>query len=175
MSQEPTNNPGKPTAPTEPTALAAFLAFQEEMARVLGPDAVPATVGSVPAWRVPAGAIRDAARRLRDAGWNYLIFVTAVDYPAEQRFELVYLLERFAESRHLALVTDVDRGAAETDSVSDIWAAADWHEREVYDMFGIRFRGHPFLRRILLDGGWEGHPLRKDYADTLHDVVKRPY
>ena len=72
-------------------------------------------------------------------------------------------------------VADVPRGTPEIDSVRTVWAGADWHERETWDMFGITFRNHPFLRRILLDEDWPGHPLRKDFVDTLHDVVKRPY
>jgi NADH-quinone oxidoreductase subunit C len=146
-----------------------------EVGELLGPGAESATLGSVLAWRVPAGEVRAYARRLRDAGWDYLLFVTAVDYPDEQRFEVEYVLARFADGRHIALVTDLHRESAAIDTVSDIWAAADWHEREVYDLFGITFTGHPFLRRILLDQQWVGHPLRKDYVDTLHDVVKRPY
>jgi NADH/F420H2 dehydrogenase subunit C len=173
MTDEPKEAPKG--APPPPPTLTSFLALAEETARVLGPAATTATSGSVPAWRVGAADLRDAARRLREAGWDYLLFMTAVDYPKEERFEMVYLLARFADSRHMALVADVPRGAPEIDSVCDVWAAADWHEREAYDMFGIVFRGHPFLRRILLDEDWPGHPLRKDYQDTLHDVVKRPY
>jgi NADH-quinone oxidoreductase subunit C len=160
---------------TPPSTLTSFLEFVEETGKVLGPSAVSATSGSVPAWRVPAGGVREAAQRLRDAGWDYLLFMSAVDYPKDNRFEVVYLVSRFADARHLALLADVAREAPAIATVSDIWPAADWHEREAYDMFGIRFEGHPFLRRILLDEEWPGHPLRKDYVDTLHDVRKRPY
>jgi len=113
--------------------------------------------------------------RLRASGFDYLLFMTAVDRPAETRLEVTYLITRFDDGRQLALVADIPREAPEIDTVSGIWAGADWHERETFDMFGIVFRGHPFLRRILLDEDWPGHPLRKDYVDTLHDVVKRPY
>ena len=137
--------------------------------------ATPDPAAGVPAWRVDAAGVPDAARLLRAAGFDYLLFVTAVDRPAEARFEVTYLISRFDDGRQLALVADVPREAPEIDTVSGIWAGADWHERETFDMFGIVFRGHPFLRRILLDEDWPGHPLRKDYVDTLHDVVKRPY
>ncbi len=173
----------KTPAPTPPPAVApaaappdpAAVAFSAEVARVLGDGAAPDAMPGVPAWRVDAARVVEAARRLRDAGFDYLLFVTAVDRPAEGRFELVYLFTRYAEGRHGALLADVPREAPEIDSVSGVWKGADWHEREVYDLFGITFRNHPFLRRILLDEDWPGHPLRKDYVDTLHDVVKRPY
>jgi len=153
----------------------ALIALREEVGRILGATATPDPAAGVPAWRVEATGIAEAARRLRAAGFDYLLFMTAVDWPAEARFEVLYLLSRFDDGRQLALVADISREAPEIDTVSGIWAGADWHEREAFDMFGIVFRGHPFLRRILLDEDWPGHPLRKDYVDTLHDVVKRPY
>jgi len=181
MSDEQAAVPASPAPTPAPTPAPppppdpAEVAFREEVARALGPTAAPDPTAGVPAWRVDAGEVLGAARRLLDAGFDYLLFMTAVDYPADGRFELVYLFSRFAGSRHGALVADVPREAAEVDSVTGVWAGANWHEREAYDMFGIRFRNHPFLRRILLDEDWPGHPLRKDYVDTLHDVVKRPY
>lgn len=153
----------------------ALVALREEIGRILGDAATADTAAGVPAWRVAAAGVADAARRLRAAGFDYLLFLTAVDRPAESRFEVIYLITRFDDGRQLALLADLPREKPEIDSVSGIWAGANWHEREAFDMFGIVFRGHPFLRRILLDDDWPGHPLRKDYVDTLHDVVKRPY
>ena len=152
-----------------------MIAMREEVARILGDAATPDPAAGVPAWRVDAAGVPDAARRLRAAGFDYLLFVTAVDRPAEARFEVTYLISRFDDGRQMALLADVPREMPEIDTVSGVWAGANWHERETFDMFGIVFRGHPFLRRILLDDNWLGHPLRKDYVDTLHDVVKRPY
>jgi NADH-quinone oxidoreductase subunit C len=160
-----------PAPPPDP----ALIALREEVARLLGDAATPDPAAGVPTWRVAAAGVVDAARLLRAAGFDYLLFVSAVDRPAESRFELTYLITRFDDGRQLALVADVPREAPEIDTVCGVWAGADWHERETFDMFGIVFRGHPFLRRILLDEDWPGHPLRKDYVDTLHDVVKRPY
>lgn len=170
----------QPTVPTAtpasaPAADPAVIALREEVGRVLGDSATADPAAGVPAWRVDAAKIPDAARRLRAAGFDYLLFVTAVDRPAEAKFEIIYLLSRFDDGRQMALVADIPREAPEIDTVSGIWSGANWHERETFDMFGIVFRGHPFLRRILLDDNWQGHPLRKDYTDTLHDVVKRPY
>ena len=163
-----------PAAPPPPTPDPALIALREEVGRLLG-AATPDAAAGVPTWRVAASGIADAARRLRAAGFDYLLFVTAVDRPAEAKFEVTYLISRYDDGRQLALVADIPREAPEIDTVSGVWAGADWHERETFDMFGIVFRGHPFLRRILLDEDWPGHPLRKDYVDTLHDVVKRPY
>jgi NADH/F420H2 dehydrogenase subunit C len=131
--------------------------------------------GKLPAFRVQPDAIHTACTKLREAGFDYLLLMTATDYPAEKRFELVYVLTNFADAQEVALVTNVDRESPQIRTVSDIWQTADWHEREVYDMYGVRFENHPDLRRILLDDTWDGYPLRKDYTDTVHDVVKRPY
>jgi NADH-quinone oxidoreductase subunit C len=164
-----------PAPPPPPPPDPALVALREQVGRVLGDLGAADPAPGLPTWRVPAAAITDAARRMRDAGFDYLLFVTAVDRPAEARFEVLYALTRYDDGRQLALVADIPRESPEIDSVTAVWAGADWHERETYDMFGIVFRGHPFLRRILLDEDWPGHPLRKDYVDTLHDVVKRPY
>ena len=177
---EPTAPDAAPSPAAAPAAPApvpdpALLALREEVGRVLGAAATPDSAAGVPAWRIDAAGVVAAARRLRAAGFDYLLFVTAVDRPAEAKFEVTYLISRYDDGRQLALVADIPREAPEIDTVSGVWAGADWHERETFDMFGIVFRGHPFLRRILLDEDWPGHPLRKDYVDTLHDVVKRPY
>ncbi len=96
--------------------------------------------------------------------FNRLSAVTAVDWwPAEPRFEVVYLLHSLPRNERLRLKCSVHGEAAEIESVCAVWRAADWYEREVFDLFGIRFRNHPELTRILLPEGWEGHPLRKDY------------
>lgn len=90
--------------------------------------------------------------------------ITAVDWnPAVPRFEVVYLLHSFQKKARLRLKCWVSESAAEVDSVTGVWRSANWYEREVFDMFGIVFRGHPDLRRILMPNDWEGHPLRKDY------------
>jgi len=164
-----------PAAAPAPAPDPALIALREEVGRILGETATADPAAGVPAWRVDASGVPDAARRLRAAGFDYLLFVTAVDRPAEAKFEVTYLISRFDDGRQLALLADIPRAAPEIDTVSGVWAGADWHERETFDMFGIVFRGHRFLRRILLDDDWPGHPLRKDYVDTLHNVIKRPY
>ncbi len=90
--------------------------------------------------------------------------VTAVDwYPAEPRFEVVYLLHSIERKERLRLTAKLRGENPEIDSVTSVWPNANWYEREVYDLFGVTFRGHPDLRRIMMPEDWQGHPLRKDY------------
>ncbi len=113
----------------------------------------------------PAARIVEACRFLKeDQGYRRLSFITAVDwYPTEPRFEVVYNLHSIERNHYLRLKARVGGPEYEIDSVTGVWRAANWYEREVFDLFGIRFQGHPDLRRILMPEGWEGHPLRKDY------------
>ena len=93
--------------------------------------------------------------------------VTAVDrYPSEPRFEVVYHLHSIEHNSRVRLKCRVRGEDPVIDSVTGVWRSADWYEREVFDLFGIRFLGHPDLRRILMPDDWEGYPLRKDYPVT---------
>jgi NADH-quinone oxidoreductase subunit C len=83
--------------------------------------------------------------------------------PAQSRFAVVYHFFSVTHKHRLRLVIPLDEAAAEVDSLTSLWPAADWLEREVWDMFGISFRGHPDMKRILMYDGFEGHPLRNDY------------
>jgi len=101
-----------------------------------------------------------------EADFDYLVDVTAVDYPKkEERFEVVYVLYSFARNERIRIKTRVKDGE-KAESAVGVHLTANWLEREVYDMFGIEFENHPDLRRILMPDEWEGHPLRKD-ADIL--------
>lgn len=119
---------------------------------------------------VESSRLHDAAADLRDLGFDRLGMVTAVDTGDE--FELVYRLQSRAMHAGIFVKTRVGREEPSIASVTDLWPAADWQEREVYDMFGIDFSGHPDLRRILLTDDWVGYPLRKDYEDDR--IVRRP-
>jgi NADH-quinone oxidoreductase subunit C len=93
-----------------------------------------------------------------------LVDLCGVDYlPREPRFEVVYLLRSMKTKDLLRLKTSLPGASPRISSVFSVWKAADWMEREAFDLFGIVFEGHPDLRRILLTPEWEGYPLRKDY------------
>jgi NADH-quinone oxidoreductase subunit C len=99
-----------------------------------------------------------------ELGFDYLVDVSSVDnYGEDPRFTVVYHLYGHGHRCHLRLKTDVSEGKSELPTVTSVWKAADWHEREIYDMMGIRFRGHPDLRRILMWAGYPYFPLRKDF------------
>jgi len=90
--------------------------------------------------------------------------VTGLDwYPAEPRFEVVYHLQSVERNERLRVKCRLPGANPEIDSVTEVWRAANWYERETFDLFGVRFRNHPNLIRIMLPDDWEGHPLRKDY------------
>jgi len=108
----------------------------------------------------------------RQAAFTQLIDLTAVDYPERQeRFDVVYLLLSMTNNMRLRLVVSVGEGQT-VPSVTGTFMSANWAEREVWDMFGIFFAGHPDLRRLLTDYGFEGHPLRKDFPLTGHVEVR---
>ncbi len=111
--------------------------------------------------------IRQACVLLRDnpeCPFNFLSDVSCVDWlPQEPRFEVVYHLLSISNKERVRLKVRLDGGSPAVDSVTSIWPAANYFEREVYDLFGVRFTGHPYLRRLLMPEDWEGHPLRKDY------------
>ena len=111
--------------------------------------------------------VPDVARVLRDRAdlrFAFLAELTAVDYhPREPRFELVYILVSIEHRHRLRLKVRLQGGDARVRTVSEVWPAANWLEREVWDLFGIVFDGHPDPRRLLMPEDWEGYPLRKDY------------
>jgi NADH-quinone oxidoreductase subunit C len=120
--------------------------------------------------QVPAVQLHEAAGDLKTLGFDMLGMVTAVDFGEE--FELVYRIRSREMRVGIIVRTRVPRDEPTIASVTDLWPAANWHEREVYDLFGIAFDGHPDLRRILLPDDWVGHPLRKDYEDA--GMIRRP-
>ena len=100
--------------------------------------------------------------------FNLMVDVTAVDYlPRTPRFEVVYHLKSIPLKHRLRVKVPLQEGQEEVDSISGLWVAADWYERECYDMYGIQFKGHPNLKRLLMYEGFQGHPLRKDYEKGL--------
>jgi NADH-quinone oxidoreductase subunit C len=147
-------------------------------------DRLPDAVQGTHAQRGDATAIVAAERipevlaLLRDdSELAFEIFsdLTCVDHLGEEpRFELVYHLYSVAKNHRVRIKARVAEAAAEAPSAVPLYAAADWMEREVYDLYGIRFRGHPDLRRLLLYEGFEGHPLRKDYPKEKRQPLVGP-
>ena len=155
--------PAGPTDPAPPAdkPLPAFITALQA--------ALPGAVTQVSFWVgdwtviVPASRLLDVAGHLKAAGFDFCSDVTASDWPPRaQRFDVVYALYSIRD-RHRVRVK-VRAGEHEpVPSVTGVWPAANWLEREVYDMFGVNLTGHPDLRRMLMPEDWQGHPQRKDY------------
>ncbi|SRR5260370_480787 len=110
-------------------------------------------------------SIRDACAWLKAQGLvDFLSDLTCADfYPRQPRFEMVYQLLSIKRKERVRLKVQLEGEEAAIESITPVWPAANFFEREVFDLFGIRFLGHPYLRRIMMPEDWEGHPLRKDY------------
>ena len=122
---------------------------------------------------VPGDKLLPVCQALRDRfGFEILAGQTAVDYWPQQdpRFHVVYQLRSLQHNSRLSLRVMVPGMQPSLPSLTSVYPNADWHEREVWDMFGIHFEGHPDLRRILMPADWEGHPLRKDYPLGYEEV-----
>lgn len=105
-----------------------------------------------------------ACEAVKAAAYNFFEDVTAVDwYPQEPRFQLSYHIVSHTLKQRLRLVVQLDSADLSVDSITSAWPAANFYEREVFDLFGITFHGHPRLTRIMMPDDWQGHPLRKDY------------
>jgi NADH-quinone oxidoreductase subunit C len=113
---------------------------------------------------IASDQIRAAAASLQAAGYNFFEDMTAVDwFPASPRFQLSYHILSHSLMERIRLRVLVHGDDPSVESITSLWAGANFYEREVFDLFGIRFEGHPNLRRILMPDDWKGHPLRKDY------------
>jgi NADH-quinone oxidoreductase subunit C len=116
---------------------------------------------------IERGSLRQACVLLREypaCPFNFLSDITCVDwYPAEPRFEVVYHLLSIPKKERVRLKVRLNAASPAVESLTSVWPGANFFEREVFDLFGVRFTGHPNLDRILMPEDWEGHPLRKDY------------
>jgi len=109
-------------------------------------------------------SIIPVCRVVRSAGFNFLADLTCVDwYPNQPRFQVTYHLLSHGLKQRLRLCVLVEDGDASVDSITPVWPAANFYEREVFDLFGVRFGGHPNMRRILMPDDYKGNPLRKDF------------
>ncbi len=139
--------------------------------------------GGEPVFYIRPESVKEVCAKLKsEFGFVYLSDLTAVDYLGERsgaRFEVVYNVVRFDdeynEELRVFLKTEIDFRSPVTDSVTPVWKGADWFEREIFDMFGIRFAGHPDMRRILLAEDYEGFPLRKDFDVRDREPAKRSF
>lgn len=122
-----------------------------------------------PVLSIDAAQILPVCRTLRETQeFDQVAGITGVDWwPTEPRFEVIYLLHSYKTGARLRLTVPCGEDE-EIDSVCGVWRGANWYEREVFDLFGIHFRGHPNLERIMMPADWEGHPLRKDYPVHGH-------
>ncbi len=153
-----------------------FEQLEDSIRGALGDAVVEINAGDgLPVVRLEADAVARAARFLcddKELAFDFLMYVTAVDYPDEDKITLVYHYFSYRNEQSLMVKADVPRRGGSARSIAHIYAAADWLEREVYDLFGVTFEGHPNLTRILTPEGFEGHPLLKDFQSE--DYVPFP-
>ena len=163
--------PAKPSDTPEPWADPLRDALEKRFPSALS-DAL--VFRNQPSITVAKNSLLEVCGFLRDdagAAYTYPTDVTAVDYPGrEKRFEVIYHLYSFERNDRLRVKVLVGDGEP-TPSLAGLWSGVDWQEREVFDMFGIKFEGHPNLKRILLPEDWVGYPLRKDYDILKQDTA----
>jgi NADH-quinone oxidoreductase subunit C len=149
-------------------------------ARFTGGEILEAKAEGIPEpyVKLAPASVADAARFLRDdqdCAMDYLMCLSGMDY-GKGTLGVVYHCSSVAKKHRIALKVEVPKDKPEVPSVTPVWPAANWHEREAYDLIGIVFNGHPDLRRILMPYDWEGHPLRKDYkVPEFYHGLKVPY
>jgi NADH-quinone oxidoreductase subunit C len=134
------------------------------------PDKVSDFKGEVlePYLSVDDASIVEVCRYLLDsAGLDFAVLsdLTALDWPKEEKIQVVYHLFSYAHNHQIVLKVDLPRANPKIATVEGVWKVANWFEREVYDLFGVIFEGHSDLRRIMLPEDWVGYPLRKDYVE----------
>ena len=137
----------------------------------VAPDAVVDTAGEWPNFQVSAEAWPDLARLIRhreDLRFDYLFCLTCVDW--KTHLTMVYHLSSTTYRHTMVVKVKLDRETPVIQTVSDIWRTAEFNEREVCEMFGVDFTGHPDLRKLILPDDWTGYPLRKDYDDPVNMI-----
>ncbi|PYX80974.1 MAG: NADH-quinone oxidoreductase subunit C [Acidobacteria bacterium] len=172
----PTAVPPKPAAPAAPAKPAGPVPVPwdspmvAKLKRQYGSGLEPLTYLGQNYMVVDRSLIPEILQVLRDEEqFDYCVDITAVHYPKREKpFDVVWILYSFPRNERIRVKTMIADGES-IPSATPIWAAANWLEREAFDMFGIKFDGHPDLKRILLPDGWKGHPLRKDYGIIEQD------
>ena len=172
--------PAASAAPAAPAASAAAInpnAGWVNAAAARIPHAEPLlTECSFPAIKIDAKNLQQGLSVARDdheLAFDVLLDHTAVDWPEKSEFELIYHLFSTKTGRYLSVITNIPRANPIVTTAVGIWPVAELQEREVYDLFGVLYDGHPDLRRLFLDDDWQGFPLRKDYKDDfMLELVK---
>ena len=162
----------KPPSPRQPELDAVAALLKQEIAEAAVEEAyVNELNGDMPMIVVSNTYWREAARLLKEheqLQFNYLRNESGIDY--ESHMEVVYHMLSLGSKREVAVKIKADRDAASVYSATPVWASANWNEREIYDLLGVDFPGHPDLRRIMMPDDWVGHPLRKDYEPLDSEV-----
>jgi NADH-quinone oxidoreductase subunit C len=165
----------KPAPPKAPAVMAA-VPWESELAASLkqhfdeGIRETSTYLGQNFIVAVPDAVVRIIEYLKLEADFDYLVDITAVDWPQRaERFDIVYILYSFRRNERIRIKVTVREGYRPATTTA-VHPAANWLEREVFDMFGIEFEGHPDLRRILMPDEWQGHPLRKDYPVRQQDL-----
>jgi NADH-quinone oxidoreductase subunit C len=162
--------PAAPAKPVGPVPIPWASPMVEKYKRQYGSGLEAQTYLGQNYFSVDRSLIPDFLKLLRDEEqFDYCVDITAVHYPKrEKQFDVVWILYSFPRNERVRVKTQIGDGESIPSAVP-IWATANWLEREVYDMFGVKFDGHPDLKRILLPDGWKGFPLRKDYGILQQD------
>lgn len=140
----------------------------EQLVMVLEPRCRKRELADRAAVDVPVAALEPLMRKLRDEprlSFDLLLDHTAIDHLGDGCFELVYLLYSTRHGHHLMVTCEIPRLDSVAPTLGQVWPIAHWQEREVFDLFGIQYDGHPDLRRVFLEDDWQGYPLRKSYVD----------
>jgi len=144
--------------------------IHERLKAKFGDDVGPLSEPKMDAFAVvKADRIVEVCKHLKSTpglDFDYLDDLTAIDWPKRNVIEVVYQAASIKHRHLVKLKVEADRANAVVPSVAGVWRAANWLEREVYDLFGVTFTGHPDLRRLMLPDDWVGHPLRKDYQEA---------
>ena len=161
-----------PAVTPSPDAVTGETKLEELFPGVAAPDTRKGFEG----YLIPPDQLLDVATKLRDeAGYNYLSSATAVDYLEDGKLEMVYHLYRIAGGPAMVLKSQTPRDHAVLPSLVPVFPGADFQEREAWDLYGIRFTGHPNLRRILMWEGFAGHPMRKDWKEPYYEEDTKPF
>ncbi len=175
-----------PNSPSESSAHDRLFAYAEEIADVLEAEPVTVRHGTIKA-HVPSDRWVETLRRARDdLGLVFFSWLSATDWSnqvevgdppdeeVDERFEIVCTVADLSEGKRITISTDLDKGDPKIESAVGVYAGANWHERETFEMFGIEFVGHPDLSRLYLVDGFEGNPLRKSFPLLSREVKPWP-